>query len=77
MDYSDGYNRSSNFGIKQLDKDKVLIQIPFGNLSWEKEYNINDPISKILNDFKAEKGIDIPDNYLKKLKNNLKLNHFR
>ena len=70
MDYSDGYNRSSNFGIKQLDKDKVLIQIPFGNLSWEKEYNINDPISKILNDFKAEKGIDIPDNYLKKLKIN-------
>ena len=70
MDYSDGFNRSSNFGIKQLGNDKVLIQIPFRSSSWEKEYNINEPINKILNDFKVENGIDIPDDYLKKLKIN-------
>ncbi len=70
MDFSDGFNRSSNFGIKQLGNDKVLIQIPFRSSSWEKEYNINEPINKILNDFKVENGIDIPDDYLKKLKIN-------
>ena len=50
MDYSNGFNRSSNFGIKQLGNDKVLIQIPFRSSSWEKEYDINEPINKIFND---------------------------
>ena len=70
MDYSDAFNKSRNFGIKNLSNETVLIKIPFGSMIWEKEYNIDEPINKIFNDYKEENGIDIPDVYLRKLKIN-------
>lgn len=57
MDFSDAYNKSTNFCIKKIEGEKVLIQIPSGNGTFEGEFNQNDEIGKILNYFKNEKGI--------------------
>ena len=44
--------------------NKVIIKIPLDTVSfWEKEYNKNDLINQIVQDFKSENYIDIPDNY--------------
>ena len=69
MDINDSITKQLNFGIKKLDNEKVLIQIPFGIRNWEGEYDLNDPISKIFNDFKDKNGVDISDNFLKNIRN--------
>ena len=44
--------------------NKVIIKIPLDTGSfWEKEYNKNDLINQIVQDFKSENFIDIPDDY--------------
>ena len=65
MDFSDAYNKSTNFCIKKIEGEKVLIQIPSGNGTFEGEFNQNDEIGKILNYFKNKNGIDISGNFLK------------
>ena len=44
--------------------NKVIIKIPLDTEGfWEKEYNQNDLIKQIVQDFKSENFIDIPDDY--------------
>ena len=48
----------------QADNNKVIIKIPLDTEGfWEKEYNQNDLIKQIVQDFKSENLIDIPDDY--------------
>ena len=69
MDYINSFNQSNNFVIKKLNEEKLLIQIPLTTGNWHKEYDMNDPISKLVNDLNAEKNLDISQYILKTLKN--------
>ena len=70
MKFSDGSHKTKNFEMKRISNEKILISIPVLGQVWEKEYSLNDPINQIFIDFKAEKGIDIPDDLCKSLKIN-------
>ena len=51
-------------GIEDQLNKRVLIKIPLDSESyWQKEYNQNDLIGQIAQDFKADNLIDIPDDY--------------
>ena len=51
-------------GIIQQQNDKVIIKIPLKNDGfWEKEYNQNDTIQKMINEFKEENGEELPEEY--------------
>ena len=64
------YIRTKIKGIQQKDEDKVLIQIHLKNGElWTKEYNQNDYIGGVINDFKLENKEDIPEEYLSDWKN--------
>ena len=78
MKSSDGSYKTKNFEIKRISNEKVLIKIPTQNKVWEKEYELNAPINQIFFDFKAQNGIDMPDElckYLKINKDSLDLNY--
>ena len=70
MKFSDGSHKTKNFEMKRISNEKILISIPVLDQVWEKEYSLNDPINQIFIDFKAENGIDIPDDLCKSLKIN-------
>ena len=70
MKFSDGSHKTKNFEMKRISNEKILISIPVLGQVWEKEYSLNDPINQIFIDFKAENGIDIPDDLCKSLKIN-------
>ena len=70
MKSSDGSYKTKNFEIKRINNEKVLIKIPVLNKVWEKEYELNAPINQIFFDFKAQNGIDMPDELCKYLKIN-------
>ena len=68
MDCMNVIDSSKNFGIQKLSNDKVLIDIPMISGNWKKEYDMDIPLSKIINDFKAENNLDISDFILNKFK---------
>ena len=68
MDYINSFNQSNNFEIKKLNDEKLLIKIPLTTGTWNKEYDMNDPISKLVNDLNAEKNLDISEYIFKSLK---------
>jgi hypothetical protein len=50
--------------FESQSNNKVIIKIPLDTEGfWEKEYNKNDLIKQIVQDFKSENFIDIPDDY--------------
>ena len=61
--------QSKNFFVKKLNDNKLLIQIPLTTGIWQKEYDMNTPISKLVNDLNTEKKLDISQNFLKTMKN--------
>ena len=52
-------------GITVLNDEKVIIKISLNNGGfWEKEYNKNDIMEKVINDFKDDNNEDIPEEYM-------------
>ena len=64
-------------GITFENDEKAKIKIPTKNGEfWEKEYNQNDIIEKIINDFKEDNDEDFPEEYMddwKQKKESLKM----
>ena len=59
------FSRTRTKGIIPQDNEKVIIKIPLKNGKfWEKEYNQNDTIEKVINDFKEENNEEIPEEYI-------------
>ena len=78
MDCKNVFDYSKNFGIQKLSNDKVLIDIPMVSGNWRKEYNMNIPLSKLIDDFKEDNNLDISDLILNKFKTkngNIDLNY--
>ena len=56
--------RRKTLGIEPKNEEKVFIKIPLENGGfWEREYFQNDLIGNVINDFKAENHVDIPQDY--------------
>ena len=68
MDCKKALDFSKNFGIQKLSDDKVLIDIPMVSGNWRKKYNMNIPLSKLIDDFKEDNNLDISDFILNKFK---------
>ena len=68
MDCKNAFDYSKNFEIQKLNEDKILIDIPLVAGNWRKEYDMNIPLSKLINDFKEENNLDISDLILNKFK---------
>ena len=50
--------------IEALDNNRVIIRIPFKDGAfWEKEFNQNDTIGQVAQDYKNENNIEIPKDY--------------
>ena len=57
-------SHSNPMGLETQFNNRVLIKIPLDNEDcWQKEYNQNELVGKIIQDFKSENFIDIPDDY--------------
>ena len=57
-------SHSNPMGFETQFNNRVLIKIPLDNEDcWQKEYNQNELIGKIIQDFKSENFIEIPDYY--------------
>ena len=58
------FSRSNTIGLESQTNNRVIIKIPLDTEGfWEKEYNQNELIGQIIQDFKSENFIDIPDDY--------------
>ena len=58
------FGRTKTLGIEPKNEEKVLIKIPLENGGfWEREYDQNDLIGNVINDFKAQNHVDIPKDY--------------
>ena len=56
--------RMKTLDIETKNDNKVYIKIPLENGGfWQKEYYQNDLIEKVIQDFKAENHVDIPQDY--------------
>jgi hypothetical protein len=56
--------RMKTMDIETKNDNKVYIKIPLENGGfWQKEYYQNDLIEKVIQDFKAENHVDIPQDY--------------
>ena len=59
------FGRRKTLGIEPKNEEKVHIKIPLETGGfWEKDYLQNDLIGNVINDFKDENHVDIPQNYL-------------
>ena len=59
------FSRTKTKGIIPQNNEKVIIKIPLKNGTfWEKEYNQNDNIENIINDFKEDNNEEIPEEYM-------------
>ena len=54
--------------IDILNKNNVNIKIPINKKKvWQKKYNKNEIIGKVINDYKIENKLDLPDNFFDEL----------
>ena len=69
--------RTQTKGIIPQNNQKVIMKIPLKNGHfWEKEYNQNDTIGKVIDEFKKENNEEIPEDYMTEWKhknNSLKM----
>ena len=61
MDCKNALDFTKNFTIQKLSDGKVLIDIPMVSGNWRKKYNMNIPLSKLINDSKEDNNLDICD----------------
>ena len=62
--HSSRFSNSNTIGLESQINNRVLIKIPLDSENfWQKEYDQNDLIEKIIQDFKSENLIDVPDDY--------------
>jgi len=58
------FARANTIGLESQTNNRVIIKIPLDTEGfWEKEYNQNELIGQVIQDFKSENFIDIPDDY--------------
>ena len=59
-----GFGRNKTVNVEKNIDNKVFIKIPLETGGfWQKEYFQNDLIENVVNDFKAENHMEIPEDY--------------